>query len=46
MAELKKRIVAVILTTALALTVAACDGDEDPSTTTPENTSTTENVGS
>jgi hypothetical protein len=47
MADLKKRIVAGILATALALTVVACDSYEDPpGTTTPGYSETTEPVGS
>jgi hypothetical protein len=47
MTHLKKRVIAGILGLTLALTVVACDSDDDPSNTTPAGDSdTTEPVGS
>lgn len=47
MSDLKKRVFAAILGLTLAVTVVACDGDDDPaSTTAPSNSETTEPVGS
>jgi hypothetical protein len=47
MADLKKRIIASILATALALTVVACDSSDDPpGTDAPGYSETTEPVGS
>ncbi len=44
---IRKRVLAGVLGVAMALTLAACDSDEDPATTTaPVDASTSEPVGS